>query len=379
MPTMIAVRSHGMRMLACHIKLALTMALGGNVLEAQAVVRIPSEVLCASCSIKVEKVVTLQFDGDFSAPPTWLQRDPQGFYYLIDPGDRLLKVFDANGRFVRQIGKRGGGPGEYETLRNVLIAGDGSIHVLDIALGRRSVFARDGAFLGSTSIRVQGGQGMPAALLPNNELIVNARFLPNDGQGYVLQRIDQKGVTTQRFDAVDTEWRKTWLQHRLLAVRADGGLVVARPFTFRIDLYNAALSKMQSIVRVAAWVPSGEPAEQPSGGVYDEPATPQLWSVWEAPSDLLWLLMYVPSRRWQPASPLPPDLPPSDRRLAALISRPRIETIIEVVDLKQLRVLARTRVDGILGSSIGGGYLFVPPTDMNDEPGIPIYRITLKR
>jgi len=64
---------------------------------------------------------------------------------------------------------------------------------------------------------------------------------------------------------------------------------------------------------------------------------------------------------------------------AALLKRPRIETVIEVIDLSARRVLARARFNGPLGLPFGGGYFSQPTEDAAGEPGVVISRIQIKR
>ncbi|MGH7930419.1 MAG: 6-bladed beta-propeller, partial [Candidatus Binatia bacterium] len=121
------------------------------------IVRIGSEISCPSCTIVIDSVVTLQ-GASVNAPASLMQRDSTGMYWFGEPGG-LLKVYESDGRFVREIGRIGAGPGEYEMLRNVIPGNDGSVQVLDAALGRRSFFSRDGDFLGSTPVKVNRGIG----------------------------------------------------------------------------------------------------------------------------------------------------------------------------------------------------------------------------
>lgn len=69
--------------------------------------------------------------------------------YLLDSGNQRVLVFDRNGRFVRQIGKKGEGPGEMTSPFRLTLGSDGNLYVLD--LGRRgySVFRTDGTFVRS--------------------------------------------------------------------------------------------------------------------------------------------------------------------------------------------------------------------------------------
>lgn len=56
--------------------------------------------------------------------------------YLLDGQNLRILVFDARGRFVRQFGKKGGGPGELQAPLAMDIAADGNVVVSD--LGNRA-------------------------------------------------------------------------------------------------------------------------------------------------------------------------------------------------------------------------------------------------
>lgn len=345
-------------------------------------VLISSEVSCPSCSIVIESVLTLE-GAFFNGPATTIERDPAGvFYYLPDGGDGLLKVYGSDGRFVRQIGRQGAGPGEYEVIRNVLVARDGSIHVLDAALGRRSKFSRDGQFLGSTlAPAVVGGVGMSAVLLPDDHFAVNARPRSPADSGYAFQVIDQEGNATRAFaDTSPFDPSRRWLQHRLLWARPDGELLVARPYSFTIDVYASDLTKKLSIARVADWILSQDPEREPGDGVFDRPFTAQLSAIWEDAQGLLWLHMMVPSPAWRPGPSAPQEgIELNQEAVAALANRPRFETILEAVDLERQRVLARYRRDGSVGAPFGGGYLASSVEDSVGQPRVRISRVQLRR
>ncbi len=123
-----------MRGMIVLVMVTTTTALGCNTSGDQdgqigSSLRIGSEVSCPSCSIVIDSVVTLE-GAYFVGPSTTLARHATGTFYLVDASDGLLKVYGSDGRFVRQLGRRGAGPGEYEMVRNVLVAPDGSIQVL---------------------------------------------------------------------------------------------------------------------------------------------------------------------------------------------------------------------------------------------------------
>ncbi|MBW3569572.1 MAG: 6-bladed beta-propeller [Gemmatimonadetes bacterium] len=70
---------------------------------------------------------------------------PAGHIYVLDGGDRSVRVYDAAGRFVRRFGRRGGGPGEFQAP--VAIWVDSIVGVSDMAQHRMSYFTLEGRHL----------------------------------------------------------------------------------------------------------------------------------------------------------------------------------------------------------------------------------------
>ncbi|MGH7930417.1 MAG: hypothetical protein ACREQV_21815, partial [Candidatus Binatia bacterium] len=123
---------------------------------------------------------------------------------------------------------------------------------------------------------------------------------------------------------------------------------------------------------------AGEPEESPSDGMFDRPATSRLGSIWEDGDGFLWLIMIVPSSQWEPGPPEREAAGLDERAILALRDRPRVETIIEAVDLENRSVLARSRFNGPIGVRFGGGYLAESFDDLAGEPGLLISRMHLQ-
>ena len=79
-----------------------------------------------------------------------------GTIVVADRGPNELRLFDAAGVFVRSLGGRGEGPGEFAMLSEVWARGD-TILASDGAQSRISVFGRGGGVL--ETIRVEAAQG----------------------------------------------------------------------------------------------------------------------------------------------------------------------------------------------------------------------------
>lgn len=82
-----------------------------------------------------------------------------GRIVVANTGSGELKVFDSTGRFLRAIGKKGQGPGEFVSLGPVWrIPGD-TLVALDFQLLRFSLFAPSGDFVSSVSGMVRSEHG----------------------------------------------------------------------------------------------------------------------------------------------------------------------------------------------------------------------------
>ena len=75
--------------------------------------------------------------------------DDQDSVYIEDDSDMAIKVFDAQGKFLRSIGRQGSGPGEFAGIDEVIPLPGGRLLVTDFEVRRTSFFSPDGRFLTS--------------------------------------------------------------------------------------------------------------------------------------------------------------------------------------------------------------------------------------
>lgn len=75
--------------------------------------------------------------------------DDAGNVYVTDMSDQAIKVFDKNGKYIRTIGKKGQGPGEFQNAGDMDFLPDGKLIVMDWENNRTSIFSPDGKFIKS--------------------------------------------------------------------------------------------------------------------------------------------------------------------------------------------------------------------------------------
>jgi hypothetical protein len=74
-----------------------------------------------------------------------IAEDDRGNVYALNSLEHRVQVFSSQGRFLRAIGRRGIGPGEFQQPVSIGIAGD-TLYVVDIDPRRISLFSLDGEF-----------------------------------------------------------------------------------------------------------------------------------------------------------------------------------------------------------------------------------------
>lgn len=102
--------------------------------------------------ISIELVRTIgDVDSDdenlaFNSPAD-LAIDVAGNIYIADSQNQRIQVFDPEGRYLRTIGRKGQGPGEFMSVRSIDFDGEGRLYVLDNWQRRIQVFTPKGEVL----------------------------------------------------------------------------------------------------------------------------------------------------------------------------------------------------------------------------------------
>jgi hypothetical protein len=110
--------------------------------------------------------------GDvFFESPSTVTCDPEGNIYVVDSGALNIKKFDAQGKFLKTIGREGQGPGEFGGLYYSTFAKDRLI-VWDSGNRRLCSFTPEGDFVKSTNIPYDEGTVRKLRGFPSGEIAV---------------------------------------------------------------------------------------------------------------------------------------------------------------------------------------------------------------
>jgi hypothetical protein len=341
-----------------NIELGLAMVMGGSVTVVHGQeIRIESRVACNTCRIVVDTASHLDAE-EIIGEPMAATRGPSGRIYLYDPGDRRVKLFDRTGAFVRSIGRLGEGPGEYRFIRNLAVGSNGLLNVFDASTLRRTTYGDDGKVVSLSPMPLLiGNPGMSLVRLHDGRWAANSINRDRSTAGFAVQVFDDAGQRTNLLEPYNYHRDRSWEAARALSSDPLGGLFIVDPFNFRISRFDAGLAERARYVRTGNEF--GQPlrtGESPEGGLFDSPFTPRIIGVWAEASDLLWVVFAVASSKWQPMPRVTGPIA-SKKVEATYLSRPTIDSVIEVIDLRQKSVLARLRVDGFFGDVVDTGYV----------------------
>lgn len=81
---------------------------------------------------------------------------PNGNIFVLDAATQQLQLFDASGRFLRTVARKGAGPGEIRRANGLVVMPNGLVWVNDPANGRFTVFSADGKFERQHRVSITG-------------------------------------------------------------------------------------------------------------------------------------------------------------------------------------------------------------------------------
>lgn len=78
--------------------------------------------------------------------------DDEGNFYVTDWDKREILKYDPSGKYIRTIGRKGQGPGEFQNLSVARFDREGTLYVTDLSSQRISFFDKDGTYLRQTPL-----------------------------------------------------------------------------------------------------------------------------------------------------------------------------------------------------------------------------------
>lgn len=299
-----------------------------------------------------------------------MQRDHQGRFWLFSTADPPA-LFDASGRFLRMLGRKGRGPGEYVAPHVALFLED-SVVVLDGRQRRASVLNEKLEYVRAILMPSQMYRPIliswPDSIIMADRVpaprsdgwpihLVSLAGTAGSGEGKVLRSFAQANGKSPPDDnlfpwfvalASDGFWAAPPTSYELVHWKRDG-LVETRTLRRQPNWFRESSASI------------GNPA---IGGVAATPPSPAITGIEEDEAGLLWVYTHVPSPSWQETWSAFNEKPRMQVRPSEVHLEKLYQTRIEVIDPKAGRVLTRTTVDGFfVVNAMPGHRLAVYTTD----------------
>ncbi len=319
-------------------------------LRAQETITVSGEVTCPECVITLDTVAILSGpDLQVSFVPG-VAVDRRGRFLLTTARPEMM-VFDSTGAFLRTVGRRGEGPGEYEWLIHINV-GPQYIHAFDAERGR-TLLDHDFQFVRADRF---AANYLHSHMMDSETVVFPGDVLAEGSTGYALHFLDLDGKMSS-YDG-DGVWRGQTGAARNLVTGDSVSLWVVEPNPNRLTRWDLVPEPGKSVIynRVVEEFdrhgndPHLWPGVDNVGALLDENG---LWILWTTPDPRF------TSRRVGEV----PEEPPQEIR----------DSWLDLVDPATGRTLARFHSDGSASDFVEGSrYFYFYNESDSGEPSVVI-------
>lgn len=236
----------------------LALSISWLVWQAQVSVTVPPTPTCPACDIELTKVASLRIEdpsGDLDLDGrSRVTQDTFGRFYVWNRGRTSILVFDSAGRFLRQLGRKGQGPGEFVGAGGDIRSGvKDSLFVFSFR--QLSVWAPTGKLAATVSLP---NFAYTTRLLDSGKVLVNASIPTPRSAGYPLHVLSRSGVVLRSIGSETAELRPQCMacQIRIMAIGQDYSSVwMALPDQYILELWSLQ-GQLKRRVRIeSTWFP----------------------------------------------------------------------------------------------------------------------------
>jgi hypothetical protein len=311
---------------------------------------------CSQCAVTTKLLFVL---GDSAGPGALegdrnvVHRDSRGRFYVTNDVSPHVWVFAPDGKFMRRLGAKGQGPGEFERISAVAIGKGDSLYVFDPRLRRLTIIAPDYTLARTAPLELSAG--FDAAVV-NGGVVVNASVRTPDKAGYPLHLVDGGGGIVRSFGSESGLYRPDIVHstRRAITSAGDGGVWAAFLNQYVIEEWPSSGRQVRALKREVDWFPAYWQSDV-NARAAPQPYTTALW----ATGDTLWVLISVAHPEWRmvvrQATP--------DGKFFTVDDEARYRrSVVEVIDTRRNRVLASSPMGDLLWGFAGQGLAYGPRT-----------------
>jgi hypothetical protein len=334
---------------------------------------------CPTCTIRVTQAATLGRRTDSVSPDTWaeLAHDSRGRYYVAPTvGGAQIAVYDSLGRFMRTIGQRGDGPGEFQRIQSITVGMHDTLFVLDF-LSRRLTVLSPGYHAVRTMSMAKTGYHL--TILRDGRMLVGyLSAFPGPSAGEPIHLLSASGAFVRSFGVVSPDFDRERFSSnaRTFAVARSGdGVWVAPSSRYELELWDLDGHPQRSVSRSVDWFPPWTDLHhQPINIVKPRTA---LGAIRQDAEGRLWVFLSVADKNWRrghEASHMGENGTP----VYSGVEKDRyLDTMVEVIDPRRGRLVASVRMPVVVEGLVGDDLAYSWRSDSLGYDHIDIWRLRL--
>jgi hypothetical protein len=341
---------------------------------------VPDAPSCPRCTITVRTIVTLGTDdglGSLNGRPMSVNVDSRGRWWVFQELEPPT-VFGANGVVDRMIGRKGSGPGEFQSANNGILVGD-SMLVFDWLQSRATMVGAD--LKPGRTIRIMQGMGDIILIDWPSLLVTQAHVQGSNPANSALHRLSLAGPEMRWVGSFGPRGTGGGPMgnaevYQNIGWAPDGiwSAWAKRPEFAKFDRSGVMQA---SFTRRFGWFTGEKPT---SLGTPTTPPTPRTGPITEDAEGLVWLFIHQPAPTWKEgwanARPTAAGRGTEYRGRDFLFDR-MFNTYVEVIDPVTARVVARHTIPGYVFEALPGRRVGMYGEDMLGIPRVRIVQLEL--
>jgi hypothetical protein len=314
---------------------------------------------CTDCRIRLERIASIGNEGAGYVGEPWAVQLWQGMWavtHLAKPGS--ISLYSRNGDFLKDVGRRGEGPGEYKMAGRTAVRGD-TLFVFDPDLQRVTYYTSTDKHAGSFKVGVRDARAME--VLKDGRILFTGRVRTTASVGYPLH-VTSRNSSVRSFGAVKpiVDPARPHAHLRASSMMPDGSILTARFTEYLLEQWDSNGRKIAEWRRNVPWFsPHGK------GGIRSptEPPNPLIDAVYVDDNMLAWVMLGVPDKNWKAAVRQKGVL--QGRTIYEASNNEYMDALIEVIDLKTGKLIARMQMDARALSASAHGIIVTEAETVN--------------
>ena len=346
--------------------------------QAPDTVRVPPGISCEDCRILLDSVAFLgdEAGNGFVDETNEVAASSEHFFVVHRVVSSDIRVFNRDGSFLRVLGRKGEGPGEYQNIKALWVSQRDTLHVIDEGLIRRTVVSPD--------LQVIRTERLPGRVLHHGYLglkdgtaVLTAVAPDSTGGLRLLHRLSGPGQPLFSFgkplNASDEINTVPSALVRITAETKSAEIVASHGSSFILEVYG----NQGALERILDLSDRDFLELVPGDGRFPG-YVPWIQDLWIDEEGKLWVLMRVGDPDWEQGV---------ERVGVGFGRRPSVrmvdydafwDTVVEVVDLKAGVTIARRRFEKGLIKFLGRNEVTGWTNLENETFRLPVYRLSLQ-